>query len=47
NAAAALYVAGVSNSIAEGLSGARRVINDGSAWRRLNKLAKLTGSFVD
>jgi anthranilate phosphoribosyltransferase len=47
NAAAALYVAGVSGSIGEGLSGARQVISDGSAWRRLNKLAKLTGSFLD
>ncbi len=45
NAGAALYVAGVCNSIEDGISRAQLVIADGSAWRLLNKLADLTNSF--
>jgi anthranilate phosphoribosyltransferase len=45
NAGAGLYVAGVCDSIAEGVSKAQSVITDGSAWRRLQKLAALSSSF--
>ena len=46
NAGAALYVAGVSESIEQGISQAKQVIADGSAWRRLKKLATITSSFI-
>ena len=46
NAGAALFVAGVSESIEQGLSSARKVINSGAAWKRLKKLSTLTNSFI-
>jgi anthranilate phosphoribosyltransferase len=47
NAGAAIYVAGLCRSIEEGVGLARKVIADGSAWKRLRQLATLTNSFVD
>ena len=46
NAGAAIYVSGVCDSIRDGVDRAHEVIADGSAWRRLQKLAALTNSFV-
>lgn len=46
NAGAALYIAQVSDSIANGISLAQQAIKSGSAWRRLNQLATLTNSFI-
>ncbi|MCP4901954.1 MAG: anthranilate phosphoribosyltransferase [bacterium] len=40
NAGAALYVAGVSTSIEEGLHGAREILNSGAALERLQQLAR-------
>jgi anthranilate phosphoribosyltransferase len=47
NAGAAIYIAGLSDSMQEGFIIAQQVIADGSAWKRLRKLAALTASFVD
>jgi anthranilate phosphoribosyltransferase len=47
NAAAAIYVAGLSDSIQAGFGMAQEVIDDGSAWKRLRQLAVLTSSFVE
>jgi anthranilate phosphoribosyltransferase len=47
NAGAAIHVAGLCESIAEGVEKARAVIADGSAWRRLRKLSNLTNGFVE
>jgi anthranilate phosphoribosyltransferase len=45
NAGAAIYVAGLTDSIAEGVAKARKVIASGAAWQRLDQLAELTQSF--
>ena len=45
NAGAAIYVAGLADSIAEGVAKAREVIASGAAWQRLDQLAELTQSF--
>ncbi|NNE04282.1 MAG: anthranilate phosphoribosyltransferase [Xanthomonadales bacterium] len=45
NAGAALYVAGVSDSIAEGVTAAGKVIASGEAWHRLQQLAEKTSAF--
>jgi anthranilate phosphoribosyltransferase len=45
NAGAGLYVAGVCDSIADGVEKAREVINDGSAWKRLKQLAAMSSSY--
>ena len=45
NAGAAIYVAGLADSIAEGVVKARKVIASGAAWQRLDQLAELTQSF--
>jgi anthranilate phosphoribosyltransferase len=45
NAGAAIYVAGLADSIAAGVSRAREVIASGAAWQRLDQLAELTQSF--
>jgi anthranilate phosphoribosyltransferase len=47
NAGAALYVAGVCSSLAEGFEKAQTVIADGSAWDRLKQLSLLTSTFVE
>jgi anthranilate phosphoribosyltransferase len=47
NAGAAIYVAGVADSISEGVELARGVISDGSGWKRLKQLARLTNEFVE
>jgi len=45
NAGAAIYVAGLTESIAEGVHRAREVIDSGAAWRKLEQLAELTRTF--
>lgn len=45
NAGAAIYVAGLADSIAEGVAKAREIIASGAAWQRLEQLAELTQSF--
>jgi anthranilate phosphoribosyltransferase len=45
NAGAAIYVAGLTESIAEGVKRAREVIDSGAAWRKLEQLAELTRTF--
>jgi anthranilate phosphoribosyltransferase len=38
-------VAGLTESIAEGVHRAREVIDSGAAWRKLEQLAELTRTF--
>ncbi len=45
NAGAAIYTAGIEDSLAAGIESARHVIENGSARSTLDKLAKLTQSF--
>ena len=45
NAGAAIYTAGIEDSLAAGIESARHVIENGSARPKLDKLAKLTQSF--
>ncbi len=45
NAGAAIYTAGIKDSLAAGIESARHVIENGSARSRLDELAKLTQSF--
>jgi len=45
NAGAAIYTAGIEDSLAAGIESARHVIENGSARSKLDKLAKLTQSF--
>ncbi len=45
NAGAAIYVAGLCDSIAGGIEQAGKVIASGSAWQRLEQLATLSNSF--
>jgi len=45
NAGAALYVAGLAETIGDGVSRAREIISNGSAARSLERLAELTTSF--
>jgi len=45
NAGAALYAAGLADSIAAGVERARQVISSGQAWQRLEQLAALTQGF--
>ena len=45
NAGAAIYTAGIEDTLAAGIESARRVIENGSAKAKLNELAKLTQSF--
>lgn len=45
NAGAALYVAGLEDSIAAGVERAHQVIASGQAWQRLEQLATLTQGF--
>ena len=45
NAGAAIYTAGIEDSLAAGIESARHVIENGSARSRLDELAKLTQSF--
>ncbi len=45
NAGAALHVAGLATDIAEGTSIARKLLENGTAWQRLEQLAALTASF--
>ena len=45
NAGAAIYVAGLVDSITDGVTRAGEVIADGSALQRMQQLAELTGSF--
>ncbi len=45
NAGAAIYTAGIKDSLASGIKSARRVIEDGSARSKLDELVKLTQSF--
>jgi len=47
NAGAALYVAGVADSIADGLARARQVLADGSARQRLHDYVAATGAVGD
>ena len=45
NAGAAIYTAGIEDSLDSGIASARQVIENGSASSRLNQLVKLTQSF--
>lgn len=45
NAGAAIYTAGIEDSLAAGIKSARSVIENGSARSKLDELAKLTKSF--
>lgn len=45
NAGAAIYTAGIEDTLAAGIESARRVIENGSARSRLDELVKLTQSF--
>jgi len=45
NAGAAIYTAGIEDSLDSGIASARRVIGNGSARAKLNELVKLTQSF--
>jgi anthranilate phosphoribosyltransferase len=45
NAGAAIYTAGIEDSLDSGIASARQVIENGSARAKLNELAKLTHSF--
>jgi len=45
NAGAAIYVAGLCDSVAAGIERAQKVIANGSAWKRLEQLAALSSSF--
>jgi len=45
NAGAAIYVAGLCDSVAAGVERAQKVIANGSAWQRLEQLASLSSSF--
>ncbi len=45
NAGAAIYIAGIEDTLASGIESARRVIENGSARSKLDELAKLTQSF--
>ncbi len=45
NAGAAIYVAGLCDSVAAGIERAQKVIANGSAWKRLEQLATLSSSF--
>jgi len=45
NAGAAIYTAGIEDSLESGIASARQVIENGSARAKLNELAKLTHSF--
>jgi len=45
NAGAAIYTAGIKDSLAAGIESARHVIENGSARSKLDELAKLTQSF--
>ena len=45
NAGAAIYTAGVADSIEQGLEKARSVITNGAAQRKLEELVKLTNEF--
>ena len=45
NAGAAIYTAGIEDSLAAGIESARHVIENGSARSKLDELAKLTQSF--
>lgn len=45
NAGAALYVAGLAGDIAEGAATARRHLESGAAWERMQALAALSSSF--
>jgi len=47
NAGAAIHVAGLADTIEEGVGRAEAVIADGSAWRKLQDLAALTSTFVN
>ena len=46
NAGAAIYVAGLADSVAGGVDRANQVIASGEAWSKLEQLAALTGSFA-
>lgn len=46
NAGAAIYVAGLAASIAEGVEIAQKTIASGTAWQKLQQLAMLTSRFV-
>jgi anthranilate phosphoribosyltransferase len=45
NAGAAIYTAGIEDSLESGIASARQVIENGLARAKLNELAKLTHSF--
>jgi len=45
NAGAAIYTAGIEDTLASGIESARRVIENGSARSKLDELSKLTHSF--
>jgi anthranilate phosphoribosyltransferase len=45
NAGAAIYVAGVTEDLKQGVARAQEVIADGSAAARLDRLVELTRSF--
>jgi len=45
NAGAAIYTAGIADSLEAGVAQARQVIEDGSARAKLDQLVKLTNSF--
>ncbi len=45
NSGAAIYVAGLSDSLKAGIEKAKQVIDDGSAMNKLNKLAEFSQSF--
>ena len=45
NAGAAIYTAGIEDTLASGIESARRVVENGSARSKLVELAKLTQSF--
>ncbi|HEY0634356.1 MAG TPA: anthranilate phosphoribosyltransferase [Gammaproteobacteria bacterium] len=45
NAGAAIYVAGLADSLADGVARAKAVINSGEAYTRLNTLVALSNSF--
>ncbi len=47
NAGAAIYVAGLAESFADGLAVARQVQNEGSGWERLQELAALSSKLAD
>jgi anthranilate phosphoribosyltransferase len=47
NAGAAIYAAGLADSLADGVSRARAIVDSGEALKKLESLAELTQSFAD